>query len=72
MAIELLLAVGLGFLLLGPKRMHETLGQLGRAKAQFDKAAHGIKAQLTAELGSDAGRAEQASLVSEKSPSVEA
>jgi Sec-independent protein translocase protein TatA len=71
MGIDLLLAVGLGFLLLGPKRMHETLGQLGRAKAQFDKASRGIKAQLAAELGSDAGPAEQASIVSEKSPSVE-
>ena len=45
------LFVALGFLVLGPKRMHAMLGQLARAKAEFDKASRGIKSQLVAELG---------------------
>jgi Sec-independent protein translocase protein TatA len=44
------LFVALGFLLLGPKRMHAMLGQLARVKAEFDKASRGLKSQLTAEL----------------------
>lgn len=44
------LFVALGFLVLGPKRMHAMLGQLAKAKAEFDKASRGIKSQLTAEL----------------------
>lgn len=44
------LFVALGFLVLGPKRMHAMLGQLARAKAEFDKASRGIKSQLAAEL----------------------
>jgi Sec-independent protein translocase protein TatA len=44
------LFVAFGFLLLGPKRMHAMLGQLARAKAEFDKAGCGLKSQLTAEL----------------------
>ena len=45
------LFVALGFLVFGPRRMHATLGQLARAKAEFDKASCGIKSQLAAELG---------------------
>ena len=44
------LFVALGFLVLGPKRMHAMLGQLARAKAEFEKASRGLKSQLTAEL----------------------
>jgi Sec-independent protein translocase protein TatA len=44
------LFVALGFLVLGPKRMHAMLGQLARVKAEFDKARRGLKSQLTAEL----------------------
>ena len=66
MGLELLLGAGLGFLLLGPKRMHELLGHLRRYKAPFDQAKHGIKAQLAAELGSDTGSADRVSIVSEK------
>jgi Sec-independent protein translocase protein TatA len=45
------LFVALGFLVLGPKRMHAMLGQLAKAKAEFDKASRGVKSQLAAELG---------------------
>jgi Sec-independent protein translocase protein TatA len=51
MGIELLLGLGLGFLILGPKRMHEMAGYLSRTKAQFAKAGRGIQSQLEAELG---------------------
>ena len=44
------LFVVLGFLVLGPKRMQAMLGQLAKAKAEFDKASRGLKSQLTLEL----------------------
>jgi Sec-independent protein translocase protein TatA len=47
---ELLLALLLGFLILGPKQMNAMLGQMARAKAEFDKATRNLKSQLTAEL----------------------
>jgi Sec-independent protein translocase protein TatA len=47
------LFVVIGFLVLGPKRMHSMLGQLGRAKAEFDKTSRGIKSQLAAELAGE-------------------
>jgi len=43
------LLVALGFVVLGPKRMHAMLGHVGRAKAEFEKASHGIRSQLAAE-----------------------
>jgi len=46
--------IALGFLVLGPKRMQAVLGQLARAKAEFDKASRGLKSQLTAELEGEA------------------
>ena len=50
MGLELLLGVGLGFVLLGPKRMHELLAQVGKYKAQFDQATKGMKRQLESEF----------------------
>ena len=47
------LFAALGFLVLGPKRMHAMLGQLARARAEFDKASRGIKSQLSAELSDE-------------------
>jgi Sec-independent protein translocase protein TatA len=48
---ELLFLLILGLVVvLGPKRMHSTLGYLGRAKAEFDKARREIKSQVFAEL----------------------
>jgi Sec-independent protein translocase protein TatA len=47
---ELLIGIVLGFVVLGPRRMQSMLGNLGRAKAHFDKATRELKSQLTAEL----------------------
>jgi Sec-independent protein translocase protein TatA len=47
---ELPLLLGLGFVVLGPKRMHAMLRQIARVKAEFDKASQGIKSQLATEL----------------------
>ena len=47
---EILFVLLLGLLVLGPKRLHAMLGQLARAKAEFENAARGIKTQLAAEL----------------------
>jgi len=50
---ELPLLLGLGFVVLGPKRMHAMLGHIARVKAEFDKASRGIKSQLATELEDD-------------------
>jgi Sec-independent protein translocase protein TatA len=50
MGAELLIGLALAFVVLGPRRMQSMLGQVGRAKAQFDKASRGIKTQLAAQL----------------------
>ena len=47
---EILFILVLGFLLLGPKRLPTILGQLARAKDQFEKASRGLRSQLEAEL----------------------
>jgi Sec-independent protein translocase protein TatA len=44
---ELILLLASGFVLLGPKRMQKTLGQIGHAKAQFDKATRGFISDVT-------------------------
>jgi Sec-independent protein translocase protein TatA len=56
------LFVALGFLVLGPKRMHAMLGQLARAKAEFDHASRGIKSRVTAELAGDPVREDDSKL----------
>ena len=48
---ELLLFCGLGYVVLGPKRMHALLQHIARAKAEFEKAQREIKSQLATELG---------------------
>jgi Sec-independent protein translocase protein TatA len=59
---ELILLLGSGFVLLGPKRMQKTLGQIGHAKAQFDKATRGFLSDVTSgrdeKPQSDAGMSE--------------
>ena len=47
---ELLFAVVLGFLILGPKRMHAVMGQVARAKTEFQKFSADFKTQLSADL----------------------
>jgi len=59
---ELILLLGGGFVLLGPKRMQKTLGQISHAKAQFDKATRGFLSDVTSgrdeKPQSDAGMSE--------------
>ena len=47
---EILLILMLGLLVLGPKQLHKLLGQVARAKAQFEEASRGFKSQLAVEL----------------------
>jgi len=44
---ELLFFVGLGYVLLGPQRMHKLLQQIARAKREFDSARQQIDNQLS-------------------------
>ena len=47
---EILFILLFGLVVLGPKRLHAMLGQVARAKAEFENAARGIKSQLATEL----------------------
>jgi len=47
---EILFVLMLGLLILGPRQLHALLGQVARAKAQFEQASRGLKSQLAAEL----------------------
>lgn len=52
---ELVMMAGLGFVVLGPKRMQSLLGQVARVRSEVEKASRGLKAQLSEELqGSEA------------------
>jgi Sec-independent protein translocase protein TatA len=44
---ELILLLGSGFVLLGPKRMQKTLGQIGHAKAEFHNSMRGFISDVT-------------------------
>lgn len=46
----ILIILMFGLLVLGPRQLHTLLGHVARAKAQFEEASHGLKAQLAAEL----------------------
>jgi len=48
----LILMLGLGFLVLGPKQMQKVIGQVARAKNELEKTTRALKAQLTTELES--------------------
>jgi Sec-independent protein translocase protein TatA len=50
---ELLLICGLGYVILGPKRMHAILQHIARAKAEFERTQQQIKSQLATELGAE-------------------
>lgn len=52
---EILFALMLGFLVLGPKRLQTMLLDAARAKAKFVEASRGFKSQLAAELDTDSG-----------------
>jgi Sec-independent protein translocase protein TatA len=47
---EILFMLMLGLVVLGPRRLHAMMGQVARAKAEFENAARGMKSQLAAEL----------------------
>ena len=50
MGTEILVILILGLLVLGPKHLHTLLGRAARAKARFEEASRGLKAQLAMEL----------------------
>lgn len=50
---EIVFALMLGFLVLGPKRLHALLASFAQAKAKFADASRGFNSQLAADL--DAG-----------------
>lgn len=56
---ETLVALGLGFVLLGPKQFHSLLQRAARAKAEWDKASGGLKSQLMAGLEDDVPRSHE-------------
>jgi Sec-independent protein translocase protein TatA len=45
----------LGFLVLGPKKLHTMLLDAARAKAKFVDASRGFKSQLAGELDAEPG-----------------
>ncbi|HVP54893.1 MAG TPA: hypothetical protein VMU45_07850 [Candidatus Eisenbacteria bacterium] len=47
---ELLLFCGLGYVVLGPKRMQTLLQSIARAKAEFEKTQRAIKSELATHL----------------------
>jgi Sec-independent protein translocase protein TatA len=47
---ELLLFCGLGYVVLGPQRMHAIVQHVARAKAEFEKTRQEIKSQLETQL----------------------
>jgi hypothetical protein len=47
---ELILLCGLGYVLLGPKRMHAILQYIARAKLEFDKTRRSLESQVTTGL----------------------
>ena len=51
---ELLLFCGLGYVVLGPKRMHNILQHIARAKTAFEKTRQEITSQLATELDVEA------------------
>ncbi len=50
---ELLLFCGLGYVVLGPRRMQQVLMQMARMKAQFEKTRQEIESQLTDKLDAE-------------------
>ena len=50
---ELMLFCGLGYVLLGPKRIHAILQHIARAKREFDNARRQIDKQLSFAMEAD-------------------
>ena len=47
---ELILFCGLGYVILGPKRMQSLLQSIARAKAEFEKTRQAINSELATHL----------------------
>jgi Sec-independent protein translocase protein TatA len=47
---ELLLFCGLGYVVLGPQRMHAIVQHIARAKTEFEKTRRQIESKLATEL----------------------
>lgn len=47
---ELVMMAGLGFVVLGPKRMHSLLGQVAHIRSEIERASRGLRNQLSEEL----------------------
>jgi hypothetical protein len=56
---ELLFFAGLGYVVLGPKRMNDLLQRLARVKREFDKTRAELTSQLEASCGPERGFAER-------------
>jgi Sec-independent protein translocase protein TatA len=50
---ELLFFCGLGYVILGPRRMRAILQQIARAKAELEKTRREITTQITADLDAE-------------------
>jgi Sec-independent protein translocase protein TatA len=50
---ELLFFVALGYVVLGPQRMHELLHRIARAKREFDKTRAELTTQLSASINAE-------------------
>ena len=48
--MEMLFALMLGLLILGPKRLHTILVHVSQAKAELQNATRGLRSQLAAEV----------------------
>ena len=52
---ELPLLAGLGFVVLGPKKMHAIIRQLAEAKKRLESSSREIKSRLAAEMETGSG-----------------
>jgi Sec-independent protein translocase protein TatA len=53
--IEILIVLGFGLLILGPKQMHTLLAHVVRAKNELENATRRLRSQLAAELNAAPG-----------------
>ena len=51
----LMLMVVFGFLVLGPKRMHEMLRQIARMKAGLERSSRELQSRVAAEIEGETG-----------------
>jgi Sec-independent protein translocase protein TatA len=53
LGLEMLFMIFLGLVILGPKRLSSLLGQVARAKADFERTKRGIQSQFAAEFSGE-------------------